>query len=95
MVLLTQFEPLDSAARYQGGGIPKGFVIVTVLVLQYVLPTILAWKRQSRRRWKITAINLLLGWTIVGWIVSMVMVFAYEAPLDGDAPDQPHQPRLS
>jgi len=28
---------------------------------------------------------VLAGWTIIGWIVSMIMNWAYEAPAGGDA----------
>ena len=63
-------------------------VIITVAI--YILPTLLAWKRQSSRRWRITLINLLLGWTLVGWIVAMVMTFAYEPPPAGAPADEPH-----
>ena len=63
-------------------------VIITVAV--YIHPTLLAWKRQSSRRWRITLINLLRGWTLVGWMVAMVMTFAYEPPPEGAPPDEPH-----
>jgi hypothetical protein len=92
MIALLQLDPADSIARYQGGGAPKGAVMLVVLALLYALPTMLAWKRGSRRRWKITAINLLLGWTVIGWIVAMVMTFAYEPPADGEEPDREHVP---
>ncbi len=81
----------EAPARYTGGGLPKGGVMIVVLVLLYGLPTMLAWTRRSRRRWTITAINLLLGWTILGWIVAMVMTYAYEPPPDGEV-DVPHHP---
>lgn len=90
-----QLDPADSVSRYQGGGIPKGAVMLVVLALLYLLPTMLAWKRQSSRRWKITATNLLLGWTGVGWIVAMVLTYAYEPPPEGSEPDRPHVPGTS
>ena len=72
----------------------KGFsrisVMVIITVAIYILPALLAWKRQSSRRWRITLISLLLGWTFVGWIVAMVMTFSYEPPPEGAAPDEPH-----
>ncbi len=66
------------------------WVMVIIAVAIYILPTILVWKRQSSRRWKVTAINLLLGWTLIGWVVAMVMTFAYEPPPEGAPPDEPH-----
>jgi len=95
MILALQLDPADSVARYQGGGVPKGAVMLVVLALMYALPTMLAWKRHCGRRWKITAINLLLGWTVIGWIVAMVMTYAYEPPPAGSEPDRAHIPGTS
>ncbi len=65
--------------------------MLVVVGLLYVLPTMLAWVRKSRRRWKITAINLLLGWTVIGWIAAMVMTYVYEPPPESE-PDTEHIP---
>lgn len=94
-MLSFQLDPADSVARYSGGGVPKGVVMMGALTLLYVLPTMLAWKRQSHRRWKITIINVLFGWTVLGWIVAMVLTFAYEPPAAGSAPDHEHVPGSS
>lgn len=90
-MMLPQLAPADSVARYQGGGVPKGIVMIIALVMLYLLPTMLAWARQSRRRWRITAINVLFGWTVIGWIVAMVLTFAYEPPTNGET-DREHVP---
>ncbi len=71
-------------------GFSRISVMVIITVAIYILPALLAWKRQSSRRWRITLISLLLGWTFVGWIVAMVMTFSYEPPPEGAAPDEPH-----
>ena len=95
MMPIPQLAPPDSVSRYTGGGVPKGAVMIVVCTLIYGLPTMLAWKRESSRRWKITAIKL-LGWTVIGWIVAMVMTYAYEPPPPGSEPDRervPGEPR--
>ncbi len=38
----------------------------------YLLPAILASSRNHRNTGAITALNLLLGWTVIGWILSLV-----------------------
>ncbi len=38
----------------------------------YFLPTIIATKRSHKNRVAIFALNLLTGWTFVGWAISMV-----------------------
>ncbi len=88
---ITQLsDGIDPATRYSGGGLPKGGVMIVVLAALYILPSLLAWQRQSSRIKKIVLINLLLGWTVIGWIVAMVLTFAWEPPRDGEV-DVPHQ----
>lgn len=78
--LLSLLQRAEPQFRYTGGGLPKGAVIIVALVLLYFLPSMLAFAGGKRRRWKIVAVNVLAGWTIIGWIVSMIMNWAYEAP---------------
>jgi len=46
-----------------------------VSVAVYFLPTILASIRHRPNTMTIFLINLLLGWTALGWIAAMVLVF--------------------
>jgi hypothetical protein len=85
MDVMALFQLAVPEHRYTGGGLAKGGVMVVVLALLYALPTMLAWSRRSGRRWRITAVNLLLGWTVIGWIAAMVMTFAYEPPAAGES----------
>jgi hypothetical protein len=78
--------------QYVGGGPAKGAVIIVTSTLMYVLPTLLAFKRERRRKWRILAINLLLGWTLIGWVVAMLMTYAYEPPPEGAPPDTERVP---
>lgn len=78
-----------SEFRYSGGGVPKGAVIIVALALLYLLPSMLAFSGGKRRRWKILGLNVALGWTIIGWIAAMLMVWAYEAP---EFPDEASRP---
>lgn len=38
----------------------------------YFLPTIIAFNRAKRNKVAIFALNLLLGWTFIGWAISLV-----------------------
>jgi len=53
-----------------------GFVNVTGLLVLYFLPTIIAGLRRSTMTVWVALIDLLLGWTVVGWIVALVMAIA-------------------
>ena len=47
-------------------------VVVAILTVAYMLPWAIAAVRDVPH-WSVFWINLLLGWTIVGWIVALVM----------------------
>jgi hypothetical protein len=47
-------------------------VIVALLTAGYMLPWAIAAVRDVPH-WSVFWVNLLLGWTIVGWIVALVM----------------------
>ena len=47
-------------------------VIVAILTAGYMLPWAIAAVRDVPH-WSVFWVNLLLGWTIVGWIVALVM----------------------
>ncbi len=38
----------------------------------YFLPTLIAFLRQHKNKLAIFLLNLLLGWTVLGWVVSLV-----------------------
>jgi hypothetical protein len=49
------------------------FVGLALAAALYFTPTIVAFLRHSRQRLPVLVLNLLLGWTFVGWVVSLVM----------------------
>ena len=46
--------------------------ILAVITLLYLLPTSIAFSRGHKDTMPVFLINLFLGWTLVGWIVSLV-----------------------
>ena len=46
------------------------------LFAMYWLPTIIAIARRTPSALGVAAINFFLGWTIIGWIVALVMALA-------------------
>lgn len=46
------------------------FLVVSFCL--YFLPAIIAHDRHKRNAGTITVVNLLLGWTFVGWFVALV-----------------------
>lgn len=48
-------------------------IIVAILTAGYMLPWAIAAVRGNHNAWSVFWINLLLGWTVIGWIVALVM----------------------
>jgi|GEM_PF-1450275 len=52
--------------------------LVLVLIGLYFLPTIIGWKK--RNCGAILALNVFLGWTVIGWIVAFVWAVTKDSP---------------
>ncbi|OCX75591.1 superinfection immunity protein [Acidithiobacillus thiooxidans] len=55
----------------------SGFValLMTAFIVAmaiYTLPALMAWSMGSPHRMAITLVDLLLGWTILGWVTALV-----------------------
>lgn len=56
-------------------GFVTPLVIAFVLALGvYVLPALIAWSIGSPYRVAITVLDVLLGWTVLGWIAALIWV---------------------
>ncbi len=50
----------------------KGILILIVLFMVYFFPAFQAWTCKHRNTRAIFALNLLLGWTFIGWVIALV-----------------------
>lgn len=48
-------------------------IVLTVVTLGYFLPWMVATLRGKSNAWPIFWLNLLLGWTIIGWIAAFIL----------------------
>jgi hypothetical protein len=48
-------------------------LIAAVFTLGYMLPWMIAAARGKSNHWRVFWVNVLLGWTIVGWVAALVM----------------------
>ena len=62
---------MDSVADVSFTGLGMGADIV-VIVAGYFVPVVVAGVRGHRQVVAIAALNLLLGWTVLGWIIALV-----------------------
>lgn len=49
----------------------QGIIILLMILSLYLLPFIIAKSRGMANRWSIFFLNLFLGWTLIGWVVSL------------------------
>ena len=47
----------------------------------YFLPAIVAFARSKRDAGAILVLNLLLGWTAIGWVIALVWALRQDAPI--------------
>lgn len=66
------FPALAYAARSSDGNPALGAVILYALIIGYFLPTFVSIAREHHQKPAIIALNLLLGWTVLGWIGALV-----------------------
>jgi len=57
-----------------------GIFIIVLVVTLYFLPTIIAGKRNHPHDGTIFALNLLLGWTFIVWIVLLIWAIFEKPP---------------
>ncbi len=55
--------------------VPLTILGIVIFFGLYLLPIWVAIKRKSPALFAVIVINLMLGWTIVGWIVAMAFAF--------------------
>lgn len=55
-------------------------LFTAVAIAGYFLPTIIAGRRKHHNLGAIIAVNLLLGWLIIGWIVALVWSLTDPSP---------------
>jgi len=51
-------------------------IIFLIAMFISVLPAITAYQRKTKNRIQVLIVNLLLGWTIIGYIIALVMAYS-------------------
>lgn len=47
-------------------------LLIAAGLVVYFIPTVIAYKKERDNKNSILALNIFLGWTLVGWVVSLV-----------------------
>lgn len=63
---------VGSATNGSDPGVLSVLLLMVALGAIYALPTIIAASRRKKNAVAIGCLNLLLGWTFIGWVIAMV-----------------------
>ena len=60
-----------------------GVTVLAVILYVHFLPAIFAFRRRHPSRTAILLLNLIFGWTLIGWVVALLWALAgYDAQRD-------------
>jgi hypothetical protein len=81
MVLVAiMFAGLIALGAWLGPVGIGGLAVSLVLLAVYFLPTMVARGNQKRNTGAVFLLNLLLGWTLLGWIAALIWAASKDAP---------------
>lgn len=63
--------------------------VLLAIILTYFFPAIVAVARKKRNWGAIFVLNLLAGWTFVGWIAALVWALTHDHGENGNKPMPP------
>ena len=55
-----------------------GIILIIAAILAYFVPTIIAVQDKKQNKAAIIALNVLAGWTFIGWVISLVWALTKE-----------------
>ncbi|MGO9410831.1 MAG: superinfection immunity protein [Spirochaetia bacterium] len=67
---LSMFAQADNGAGAMGG-----LIVLLIVIFLYFLPFFVALMRSHKNAAAIFVLNLLLGWTFIGWVIALVWAF--------------------
>lgn len=53
--------------------------IVLIFCIPYFIPSIIAFRNHKANRRAILALNILLGWSLIGWVIALVWALKVDA----------------
>ena len=76
-----------------------GSILFYIVIALYFIPSIVALIRSKSNLLAIIALNILLGWTVIGWIVALVWSLTSNSKAQqiviNNKSDEPHNDNLS
>ena len=62
-----------------------GLMFIGAIVVMYFIPAIVAHEKYHKNAGAIIVLNLFLGWTFIGWVLSLVWAFTDNIDKEGEA----------
>jgi drug/metabolite transporter (DMT)-like permease len=53
----------------------RGALLVFIAAVIYLAPSIVARQRHAPNAGSVVVVNVLLGWTVIGWVVALAMAY--------------------
>jgi hypothetical protein len=72
VLAIMPLELTQAVVASNGGNPTRGLMVLIVLSVIYFLPWLVAWSRQHPATDAISITNLVLGWTVLGWLGALV-----------------------
>ena len=79
-------EMIVASALGVGGA--AAVILFLFLAGLYLLPTLVGWARGVHDLGMVAVLNILLGWTLIGWAVALAL--AFRTPRPRSATNVPH-----
>ena len=94
LMVLAMMASLRPNWSHEVGPVVNGIIAFISIILLiavaagfYFIPTIVAAAKKSKRASAVAVLNLLLGWTLIGWVVALVWAVA-------EPEETPNQPKV-
>jgi len=55
-----------------------GIILIIAAIMAYFVPTIIAVQDKKQNKTAIIALNVLAGWTLIGWVIALVWALTKE-----------------
>ena len=55
-----------------------GIILIIAAIVAYFVPTIIAVQDKKQNKTAIIALNVLAGWTFIGWVIALVWALTKE-----------------
>jgi hypothetical protein len=68
-------------------------LIAILVIAAYLAPTLIGWARHVPHLGSVAVVNVLLGWTLIGWAIALAMAARSALPPPGSPPPPPPPPR--